>query len=44
MYGLEYEVECPRPLDQEEDQRGPGESLYERFVKHVNEQRGCYRS
>jgi len=31
---MEYEVEGPR-VDQEEDQRGPGERLYERTVKHV---------
>jgi len=29
---MEYEVEGQ---DQEEDQRGPGEMLYERTVKHV---------
>jgi len=29
---MEYEVEGQ---DQEEDQRGPGERLYERTVKHV---------
>ena len=32
-----------RVQDQEEDQRGPGERLYERTVKHIkNEQRGCH--
>jgi len=30
---MEYEVEGPR---QEEDQRGPGERLWKRAVKHVN--------
>jgi len=31
-----------RVQDQGEDQRGPGERLYERTVKHVNEQGGCH--
>jgi len=29
---MEYEVEGPRPRER---QRGPGERLYERTVKHV---------
>jgi len=35
---MEYEVEGPRvkDQDQEEDQRGPGERLSKRTVKHVN--------
>jgi len=33
---MEYEVEGPRVKDQEEDQRGPGERLSKRTVKHVN--------
>jgi len=35
---MEYEVEGPRvkDQDQEEDQRGPGQRLSKRTVKHVN--------
>jgi len=33
---MEYEVDEQRVQDQEGDQRGPGERLWNRTVKHVN--------